>query len=309
MDKMIISAGSYVYVGKRSVNKDNIFFDGKILNITESQKLYKNYINKRLNRFFAFAVCSGSGAGNMGHLAASSVARCFRLWCSNAYRRGIQDWKTDCNLYFRLMNKHFTRISEENDGIQSYSCSLIVFENGTAYFANSSHSSIYLLRSGKIIQLENNCIDDQHNRTGTVALNTNTITQPRKQQPCFECKQSIGIPFKIFPDDVIMICSKRLVKTLSEETIQSIVKKNVGKSLSRTIELLIKAVSKTGVDDNCTVILVRNDTNKCAFEDNPMEEKDDSIIIGHNELKKLILLCVVLTIGIIINLLLLFNLQ
>ena len=152
-------------------------------------------------------------------------------------------------------------------------------------------------------------IDDQHNRTGTVALNTNTITQPRKQEPCFECEQSIGIPFKIFPDDVIMICSKRLVKTLSEETIQSIVKKNVGKSLSRTIELLIKAVSKTGVDDNCTVILVRNDTNKCAFEDNPMEEKDDSIIIGHNELKKLILLCVVLTIGIIINLLLLFNLQ
>ena len=302
-----LSASSYVYIGnKRKKNEDNVFFDGRILNPVNAQKPFMSDFTGRSHRFFAFAVCDGMGGENAGELAAYVGVKCFRQWCGKAYRTGIKSWDKECCDFFREANDRVTQLSKETQGKPGCTCSVIVFENGTAYFANVGDSRIYLLRDGLLTQLTtDHTLAEQYG--GQREAGGNALTRYLGfDNSQYDFQPSIGIPLRLCPGDVFLLCSDGLTDMLSNETIQSIIQRYCCISLKKAVEHLMKAAMHAGGYDNCSIILIRNDSNPEMTVSYSEQEAIRCKKSALSELMHLALICLFLIIGIIINLLFYF---
>ena len=301
--QMVLSAASYVYVGKkRANNEDNVFFDGKIIHLNNAKTPFKRYFCRKKNHFFAFAVCDGMGGEAFGDLAAYLGVKCFRLWCIHAYRNGIQTWEKDCCDFFTAANNRVFSLSNTTSGNPGCTCSIVVFENDMAYFANVGDSRIYLLRDNRIIQLSTDHTVAAQNGSARYA-GGNALTRflgIDNRQYAFQ--PSIGVPLNLFPDDIFLLCSDGLTDMLSDDAILDIIQKHIEKPLNRTVDLLMEAAMEAGGNDNCSIILVKYDAeHNTPTVDRLIEtpSQDDAVV---KEFRKLLLICLLLTLGILINL-------
>ena len=306
---LVLSAASSVYVGRRRKNnEDNIFFDGKILDVNRLEEPFRHAFENRECFFSAFAVCDGMGGEAAGEQASYLGVNSFGQWCGSIYRRGISNWEEECCEFFRKANERVVHLSETAGGYPGCTCSVLVFNHGQAYFANAGDSRIYLYRNDCLSQLSTDHTLAQLNaQSGSRMHGGNALTRYLGfDNSQYDFQPSIGIPLRLCPGDVFLLCSDGLTDMLSNETIQSIIQRYCCISLKKAVEHLMKAAMHAGGYDNCSIILIRNDSNPEMTVSYSEQEAIRCKKSALSELMHLALICLFLIIGIIINLLFYF---
>lgn len=159
-------------------------------------------------------------------------------------------------------NENVKRFSEENSQFSGMGTTLVamLIANNEAYIANAGDSRCYVIRKGIISQLT---IDNSYVQ---YLLQKGAITQEEAQ--CHPQRnlitKAIGMQddidvdidcVKLYPRDILLLCTDGLTTMLSDEDILHIILKKNGDMQSVAEELVIRAKDNGGTD-NITAILV-----------------------------------------------------
>ena len=308
---LVLSAASSVYVGRRRKNnEDNIFFDGKILDVNRLEEPFRHAFENKECFFSAFAVCDGMGGEAAGEQASYLGVNSFGQWCGSIYRRGISNWEEECCEFFRKANERVVHLSETAGGYPGCTCSVLVFNHGQAYFANAGDSRIYLYRNDCLSQLSTDHTLAQLNaQSGSRMHGGNALTRYLgMEDDDVDFQPSVGIPLDLCRDDLFLMCSDGLTDMLSDAEIQAIIKENEREPLSVITEKLMEAAMKAGGHDNCSIILIKSHEGREAASPSWDETADETA--SSASLKELLALAAIsafLLLGIAVNLYFLFH--
>lgn len=238
----------------RTNNEDNFYIDG--IYAEGSKSFVINPIRNDSVTRHCFGVFDGMGGFEKGEYASRICAETLKLY-------------DDANLYSNIK----TYIDDANDRIcklnmihSGSTVALAIIRDDIASLCNIGDSRIYLFRDNTLCQLS---VDHTRGRT-MVEAGFITKDELAKSKIRHELTQHMGISkedfslspyiiadFKMYPDDILLICSDGLTDMVKDELIESIIRKNEDKSPADIVMALIEEALSNGGMDNITTLIIK----------------------------------------------------
>lgn len=207
-------------------------------------------------------ICDGMGGYEHGELAAQYASK--RL--IDTYQYGRAEYRKYLEEMIRQINQEVVDKVQRERGITKCGCTMVcvIAEKGKAQFANVGDSRAYLYRNNKLIPIthDQNLYELLKDRYERGLIRKEELNHPRKDA----LTNYIGIKelkpidhinnLELCRDDVILLCSDGLYKSLSDEAIVAIISRETDLSLAAHV-LTATAFDSCYRQDNTSVVLIK----------------------------------------------------
>ena len=225
----------------RSMNQDNIVFDGRYLTLQD--EIREPIIGEKpLSKQRVFGLFDGMGGEENGEMAAYLAAK------GTAERQGQLDRRTLLELCMRINKQICDYTDDEGLDTCGTTAAILLFDENTSLGCNIGDSRVYCCRDGELTQLsKDHSWPVYRNRKAPLLQylgipETEMIIQPT----FFEQKPK--------PGDMYLLCSDGLTDMLTGEELLTILveEKTVGEKAKQLLDNALKA----GGRDNISFILI-----------------------------------------------------
>lgn len=246
----------YTATGNRKYQQDAVY-------VSPGQKLAAN----RKTRVLA-AVCDGMGGMTDGGLASSTAIEMLK----NGFEKIQKEPNISIPNFFvqgiRAIDQKINSFPKEGGRGSGTTMVAVIAEDNYLYWASVGDSRIYILRGNEMIQ-----VTRDHNymlRLKEMVANGQMTKEEAEAQPQKEALISfLGIgnvslmdinqqPFVMQYDDIVLLCSDGITKTLPDYQIQDIIK-NAPVSMQEKAKTLVEAATRGNMrtQDNTSVAILQ----------------------------------------------------
>ena len=252
---MINLVGGYSVIGKRYNQQDRIFFDQN-----------ENIENKE----YFLVVCDGMGGMDNGEYASEFIVNHIQLLKKlfPARLRNLNFLKDD----IKKLDHFLSKSRGEDDRLLSSGSTFVYahIRNSEVNFLSIGDSRLYHIKEDYIKQITT----DQNYQLELIALAKkgdisyeDVHAHPQKEALInyigkgditqFETNEQ---PLMLSANDIVLLCSDGLTKTLSDDEILAFISKNRSEEAQKLTELLTELVLSKDVDgqDNISVLIYKN---------------------------------------------------
>ena len=219
------------------------------------------YIPEQNDDLKLFLIADGIGGQGHGKLASMmTVDEILKFIIKN--NDNIKDKKELMKESINHANDTIKRFSDENSQFSGMGTTLVslLIDDDNAIITNAGDSRCYMIRNGIISQLT---IDNSYVQyllqKGAITVEEaenhpqrNLITKAVGMQDDID----VDIDYiKLYPGDILLLCTDGLTTMLSDEEMLHIILKKIG-NMQETTEFLVNEAKNKGGTDNITAILV-----------------------------------------------------
>lgn len=232
---MLLNISAFTHVGTvREFNQDSILVNGQVLNSGEV-----NLVNQ--HRCICF-VADGVGGNKAGDFASRFVLENI----SSFVKLEQADWES-C---LQEVNQRLLSESGDKEELKGTATTLtgLVAEENTFFIIHVGDSQMWLQRNGTVFKVTNDQVLNEH--------------EPNSPLTSYFGGTDDNLKFftdifvrEIAVEDIFLICSDGLLKSLNYKTIKAILKGD--HHLQAQAQMLLDNCLQNGVDDNVSVILIQ----------------------------------------------------
>ena len=247
------------HVGRvRGNNEDNFALNSL------SKKLEFDNVNfvKEVSQPFLAAVFDGMGGEAKGEYASEIAASAAKELYTRTCKSGCDDFEQEANRFVTLANNRIRNFLEENRcGTGGSTVAAVIVKNGIAYPFSMGDSRIYLLRSGKLLQISK----DHTLAQKKVDANIYTPEEAMRSYDSHKLTKFLGVDCDmegleaeyydsvcIQNDDMLLLCSDGLYDEVSDK---EIARTMTDYPENPSLELVRTAI-KNGGSDNITCVVI-----------------------------------------------------
>ena len=239
-------------IGRRPVNQDNFMLDGYFSYAGEDCCLKGDFPSDS-SHLHIVALADGVAGSSYGDFASKAAIQ--------AVSHFLDAHKYDPALPSRLLEDLFDQINEKilalskKIGATATTLSVLMWKDGSYYLANVGDSPIYMQRDNKLCRLTHiHTVSEEKKKTGAAISprDLHTLTRFLGKNNSSGSQMAYFTQGQLREGDKFLICSDGISQALTEENMNSYMKKEGSKALS----LLWKKANKNPSMDNCTAIIL-----------------------------------------------------
>jgi len=241
MRKLIIQAAGVTDLGSvKKVNQDSFLY--KVADIGDS------YVG-------IFAVADGVGGLDSGEVASAIAISNINNWWEQDFKNNIDKPNNIINsliLAFKRSNEEILQYSSQNRLRAATTLSVLLIYKNSYYIIHTGDSRIYKISSKiQCLTKDHSCYVNRLVNGATYRKSVLTACLGAKEDLKYFCTSG-----KISKNNIFMVCSDGVYKTISDKDILKLIKKNKG-DLKFSCESLINEAKTRGERDNITLIVCR----------------------------------------------------
>ncbi len=231
---MTFNISAFTHVGTvRESNQDNILVNGQILNEGEVHL-------SQQDQCVCF-VADGVGGNKAGEFASYFVLKKLKSEANFGY--------PDIEQSLQKINEELLSVSKAEDGLAGTATTLtgLIIKDDIFQILHAGDSQMWLMRNDMFFQVTKDHVLDEAETNSPITSYFGGYDNYLRIDNEIFIQESI-------PDDIFLICSDGLFKSLNYKIVKSILK--VEKGLETKVKKILENCLQTGAEDNTSVILI-----------------------------------------------------
>lgn len=242
--------------GRRAVNEDNFFLDGRIKEQQEANDIIPD-LHSDDREGILFAVCDGLGGEGNGEMASFCAVNLLKSY-SHSFDKDYMD-------YLNRTNIRLAKLQQSYHNAMDSTFAGLFLRNGSAMILNLGDSRVYRMHEGHLeqlscdhsefaVMLKYGVVKEEDYYSSSMRSHlTRTLGQ---RYPDDRIEPSIIQIDRITPGDQFLLCSDGLCGYLKDDEIRTVMEHAEGSEAECCRDLAAEAFAHES-DDNITAMIVR----------------------------------------------------